>query len=84
MKKFIVLLLLSALIMNTNSSAQTIDSHVKQLPSYFSVLTSFGLRPEWDETGKFIAVQFGFQSGSGNAQGIFLFDVDKYEKTKKK
>lgn len=49
MKKFIVILLLPALILHKQSSAQTIDSLVKQLPSYFSVLTSFGLRPEWDE-----------------------------------
>ena len=39
--------------------------------------------PVVDKTGKFIALQFGFTAGSGNGQGIFLFDLDMYEKTKK-
>jgi len=37
-----------------------------------------------DKTGKYIAVQFGFQVGSGNGKGIFLFDIDKYENPEKK
>jgi len=40
--------------------------------------------PVVDKTGKYIAVQFGFQAGSGNGRGIFLFDLDKYEKSKGK
>jgi Tol biopolymer transport system component len=38
--------------------------------------------PVVSPTGKLIAVQFGFQEGAGNGRGIFLFDVDKYEKGK--
>lgn len=37
--------------------------------------------PVVDKTGKFIAVQFGFMAGSGNGMGIFLFDLDKFEKS---
>jgi Tol biopolymer transport system component len=37
--------------------------------------------PVVSPTGKFIAVQFGFQEGAGNGRGIFLFDVDKYERS---
>lgn len=33
--------------------------------------------------GKFIAIQFGFMKGAGDGQGIFLFDIEKYEKPKK-
>lgn len=36
--------------------------------------------PVVDRTGKFIAMQFGFMQGAGNGKGIFLFDVDTYEK----
>ena len=38
--------------------------------------------PVVDRTGKYIALQFGFMKGAGNGQGIFLFDIDKYEKSK--
>jgi len=31
--------------------------------------------------GKWIALQFGFMKGAGNGQGIFLFDVEKYEQS---
>jgi hypothetical protein len=34
-------------------------------------------------TGKYIALQFGFMKGAGNGQGIFLFDIEKYEQSKK-
>ena len=158
-------------------SAQTIGSVIKELPPHFSILTTWGLRPEWDEkgeniyflnkmvgdvfkiniktrevtcvtngfyhagifrvlclkngdlllgiggkdfdpaepekhrhnlemyilkkddlkhpislsvfmdegpavsrNGKWIALQFGFMKGAGDGQGIFLFDVEKYEK----
>jgi hypothetical protein len=40
--------------------------------------------PVVSPTGKYIAVQFGFQEGAGNGRGIFLFDVDKYERSVKK
>ena len=39
--------------------------------------------PVVDRTGRFIALQFGFMKGAGDGQGIFLFDMDKYEKRKK-
>ena len=39
--------------------------------------------PVVDRSGKFIAMQFGFMDGSGNGKGIFLFDVEKYEQSKK-
>jgi hypothetical protein len=32
--------------------------------------------------GRFIALQFGFMKGAGDGQGIFLYDVEKYEKSK--
>jgi hypothetical protein len=35
--------------------------------------------PVVDKSGRLIAIQFGFQKGSGNGRGIFLFDMDKYE-----
>lgn len=38
--------------------------------------------PVVDRTGRFIALQFGFMKGAGDGQGIFLFDVEKYEKSK--
>jgi len=40
--------------------------------------------PVVDKTGKFIAIMYGLQEGSGNGHGIFLFDIDKYEKSKVK
>jgi hypothetical protein len=39
--------------------------------------------PVVDRSGKFIAMQFGYMSGSGNGKGIFIFDVEKYEQSKK-
>ena len=39
--------------------------------------------PVVDRTGRFIALQFGFMKGAGDGQGIFLFDVEKYEQSKK-
>ena len=38
--------------------------------------------PVVDRNGKYIAMQFGFMKGSGNGKGIFLFDIDQYEKWK--
>jgi hypothetical protein len=34
------------------SNAQTIELLAKELPPHFSILTSWGLRPEWDETSE--------------------------------
>ncbi len=31
---------------------------------------------------KYIALQFGFMKGAGDGQGIFLFDIEKYEQSK--
>jgi hypothetical protein len=39
--------------------------------------------PVVSRNGKFIALQFGFMKGAGDGQGIFLFDVEKYEQSKK-
>jgi hypothetical protein len=39
--------------------------------------------PVVNRTGKWIAVQYGYMAGSGDGQGIFLFDVEKFEKSKK-
>jgi len=39
--------------------------------------------PVVSRNGKYIALQFGFMKGAGNGQGIFLFDVEKYEQSKK-
>lgn len=39
--------------------------------------------PVVDRTGKYIALQFGFMKGAGDGQGIFLFDIEDYEKSKK-
>lgn len=38
--------------------------------------------PVVSRNGKFIALQFGFMKGAGDGQWIFLFDVEKYEKSK--
>lgn len=48
MKKIISILIFEVL-MHTICVSQTIESLVKELPSYFSILTTWGLRPEWDE-----------------------------------
>lgn len=38
--------------------------------------------PVVSRNGKYIALQFGYMKGAGDGQGIFLFDVEKYEKSK--
>lgn len=40
------------MLLQINVISQTIESIVKDLPPYFSVLTTWGLRPEWDEKGE--------------------------------
>jgi hypothetical protein len=49
MRKLIILcaLLISQLI--NSAKAQTIETLIQELPPYFSILTTWGVRPEWDE-----------------------------------
>jgi hypothetical protein len=47
-KKAIIIALLFLQLMN-KANAQTIESLSKELPPYFSILTTWGTRPEWDE-----------------------------------
>jgi len=47
-KTFIVVAILIPQLVN-QANAQTIESLMKELPSYFSILTTWGVRPEWDE-----------------------------------
>jgi hypothetical protein len=37
-----------------------------------------------NKNGTMIAHQFGFQKGAGDGRGIFLFDLEAYEKYKNK
>jgi hypothetical protein len=46
---FVALFILQ--IMN-KANAQTIESLIKELPPYFSILTTWGTRPEWDENSE--------------------------------
>ncbi len=39
--------------------------------------------PVVSNEGKFIALQYGIMAGTGNGIVIFLFDIEKYEKSKK-
>jgi hypothetical protein len=50
MKKVTVFLF--ALFYTITSFSQTIEELAKELPPHFSVLTTWGLRPEWDEKGE--------------------------------
>jgi len=50
MKRISVILV--SLFCAMTSLAQTIETIAKELPSHFSVLTTWGLRPEWDETSE--------------------------------
>lgn len=50
MKQFKLTILLALLFLNSNS--QTIESVFNDLPQHFSILTTWGLRPEWDEKGE--------------------------------
>jgi hypothetical protein len=49
MKKKISFFLLSMVLIVSSASAQTIQTLIKDLPPYFSILTTWGLRPDWDE-----------------------------------
>ena len=48
MRKIFFFAFLIFQIMN-RANAQTIESLIKELPPYFSILTTWGTRPEWDE-----------------------------------
>ncbi|MGF7217199.1 hypothetical protein GGR92_003372 [Spirosoma lacussanchae] len=50
MKKLAVALLMS--VLGRHAWTQSIESIAKELPSHFSVLTTWGVRPEWDETSE--------------------------------
>jgi hypothetical protein len=45
---YLVLLIFSSV----GAASQTFEGLARELPPYFSVLTTWGLRPEWDETGE--------------------------------
>jgi len=49
---------------------------------YFNMIKSDN--PVVNKKGNIIAHQFGFQKGAGDGRGIFLFDLDAYEKYNKK
>lgn len=52
MKKIFFVACLFMLQFINSSNAQTIDSLRKILPPYISILTTWGVRPEWDETSQ--------------------------------
>ncbi|RPH99219.1 MAG: hypothetical protein EHM72_11700 [Calditrichaeota bacterium] len=52
MNKFIKVLLFAAFCPPPDIPAQTIESLMKELPPYFSILTTWGVRPDWDETSE--------------------------------
>jgi len=47
-KKVLIVAFFILQIIN-RANAQTIESLIKELPPYFSILTTWGTRPEWDE-----------------------------------
>lgn len=49
MKKLLLTLMLLITLKPFPGSSQTIETMVKDLPPYFSILTKWGYRPEWDE-----------------------------------
>jgi hypothetical protein len=49
MKRTFISLLIIVIQLCNHVVAQTIDSIIKELPPYFSILTTWGVRPEWDE-----------------------------------
>jgi len=52
MKKRIVAVSVFLLLFINGGNAQTIESLIEELPPYFSILTTWGVRPEWDETSE--------------------------------
>lgn len=49
MKKVILLITFFVLHSIHQANAQTIETIIEELPPYFSILTTWGVRPEWDE-----------------------------------
>lgn len=49
MKKNLTVIAFLILQAMNSAYAQTIESLAKELPPYFSILTTWGVRPEWDE-----------------------------------
>nr|MBI1231006.1 hypothetical protein [Cytophagales bacterium] len=49
MKKLVVLLFIAVFLNRNDAKAQTIETLIEELPPYFSILTTWGVRPEWDE-----------------------------------
>lgn len=52
MKKILTAFLAFNLLSTPILNGQTIESLAKELPPYFSILTTWGVRPEWDETSE--------------------------------
>jgi hypothetical protein len=49
MKRIILLFTFFVLHSIHQANAQTIETIIEELPPYFSILTTWGVRPEWDE-----------------------------------
>lgn len=49
MKRIILLISFFVLHSIHQANAQTIETIIEELPPYFSILTTWGVRPEWDE-----------------------------------
>ncbi len=48
-KLVLVWIIIGMVVMHFQSQAQTMETLAKDLPPYFSVLTTWGLRPDWDK-----------------------------------
>ncbi len=72
-RTIVSLIIVQVLIAHFTGNTQTIQSLAKDLPPYFSVLTTWGLRPEWDETGKNI---YFLDKMIGN---VFKINVESHE-----
>ena len=77
MKKTCLYLLFIAVLFPLNGFSRTIDTVMKELTPYLSILTTCGFRPEWDEksksiTGKEYHVSVkGSDSNTGSASKPF-------------
>lgn len=49
MKKYLIAFTIIVIQTINDTKSQTIETLAEELPSYFSVLTTWGVRPEWDE-----------------------------------
>ncbi|HPG38857.1 MAG TPA: hypothetical protein PLP19_08370 [bacterium] len=52
MNKVIFSLFFLIICISNSSSSQSIQTLIKELPPYFSILTTWGVRPDWDETSE--------------------------------